>query len=334
MSHPNGFILWRVFSLSDGDMADRHENDWMFSMEWEKLGHIYGPDGTLSWAMHSALQPTPIVLDGKIRVFCGFRDEDGVSRVGYVDVASEDPTRVLHVSSQPVLDVGGFGAFDSHGVVPCAVLNKGSEVHLYYAGYLRGDKVRFQVFGGLAISKDDGETFSRYSQTPIVDRTPEEPLFRVIHSIFRENGKWRTWYGGGKEFIQGKHKTLPVYNIRYMESDDGVNFPSTGNLAVDNLAGEHRVGRPYVIKQGGQYIMFFGKGKEEEPYRLAYAVSKDGYDWTRYDDIKGLSLSNQGWDSEMMAYPSVVTAATGTYMFYNGNNYGYEGFGCAKLVSW
>jgi predicted GH43/DUF377 family glycosyl hydrolase len=303
-------------------------------MKWEKLGLVYGPEGSSKWAKHSALQPTPIVLDDRIRVFCGFRDDDGMSRVGYVDVSLDDPTEVLEVSSEPTLDVGTFGTFDQHGVVPCAVVARDDGLHLYYAGYLRGDKIRFQVFGGLAISKDGGDTFHRATETPVLDRTPEEPLFRVIHSIFQENGKWRTWYGAGKEFVQGQHKTLPVYNIRYMESDDGVNFPSTGSLAVDNFEGEHRVGRPYVIKVGGQYIMFFGKGKEEDPYRLTYAVSEDGYSWTRHGDIKGLQLSDTGWDSEMMAYPSVVHTETGTFMFYNGNNYGRDGFGCAKLISW
>ncbi len=303
-------------------------------MEWEKLGRVFEPNGTSTWAKHSALQPTPIVLDDKIRVFCGFRDDDGMSRVGYVDVSADDPQKIIRVSQEPVLDVGDFGTFDHHGVVPCAVVKKKDEIHLYYAGYLRGEKVRFQVFGGLAISKDGGETFSRHSPIPVLDRTPEEPLFRVIHSIFWEEGKWRTWYGAGKEFIQGRNKTLPVYNIRYMESVDGLSFPSSGSLAVDNLEGEHRVGRPYVIRQNGSYIMFFGKGKEEEPYRLTYAVSKDGYTWTRQGDIKGLTLSDDGWDSEMMAYPAVVTTGTGTYLFYNGNNYGREGFGCAKLLSW
>lgn len=303
-------------------------------MKWEKLGLVYGPEGASSWAKHSALQPTPIVLDDKIRVFCGFRDDDGMSRIGYVDVALHDPTEVLAVPSKPTLDVGEFGTFDQHGVVPCAVARRDDEIHLYYAGYLRGDKVRFQVFSGLAISTDGGSTFFRSAKTPVLDRTPEEPLFRVIHSIFQENGKWRTWYGAGKEFIQGQHKTLPVYNIRYMESEDGMNFPIMGSLAVDNFEGEHRVGRPYVIKRDNRYVMFFGKGKEEEPYRLTYAVSEDGYSWKRHGDIEGLTLSDSGWDSEMMAYPSVVSAASGTFMFYNGNNYGRDGFGCAKLVSW
>ena len=303
-------------------------------MEWEKLGLVYGPDGTSPWAKHSALQPTPIVLGDVIRIYCGFRDDEGTSRVGFVDVSSTDPTSVMKVSEDPVLDVGEFGTFDSHGVVPCAVVRRDEGVYLYYAGYLRGEKVRFQAFSGLAISNDDGETFSRYSQVPILDRTEEGSLFRAIHSLIYEDGKWRTWYGAGNAFVQGKYKTLPVYNIRYMESDDGVHFPKDGSVAVDTLEGEHRVGRPYVIKKDGRYLMFFGKGMEEQPYRLTYAESTDGINWVRRGQISGLTLSERGWDSEMMAYPSVVTTDSGTFMFYNGNNYGRSGFGCAMLKSW
>ena len=119
-----------------------------------------------------------------------------------------------------------------------------------------------------------------------------------------------------------------------MESDDAVNFPFTGSLAVDTVVGEYRVGRPYVIEQDGQYVMFFGKGTEDIAYGLTYATSKDGYTWIRHGDIKGLSLSKKCWDSKMMAYPAVITTKTGTYMLYNGNNYGYYGFGCAKLITW
>lgn len=303
-------------------------------MNWEKLGLVFGPDGNSSWAKHSALQPTPILVGDTIRVFCGFRDHDGVSRVGFVDLDAEDPKLVLNVSRVPALDIGAFGTFDHHGVVPCAVVKRGDEIYLYYAGYLRGEKVRFQAFCGLAISTNGGESFARFSDIPVLDRTKDESLFRAIHSILHEDGKWRVWYGGGSEFVAGKNKTLPVYNIRYMESEDGIHFPDQGSVVVDNLAGEHRVGRPYVIKQADRYLMFFGKGKEESPYQLACAESKDGYSWTRRDDLIGLTLSRSGWDSQMMAYPAVITVKDTTYLFYNGNDYGRVGFGCAKLLSW
>ena len=303
-------------------------------MQWEKLGLIYGPDGSSGWARHSALQPTPIVLEDRIRVFCGLRDDDGVSRAGYVDVERDDPRQVIGVSAQPVLDVGAPGAFDQHGVVPCAVVRAGEELRMYYAGYTRGDTVRFEAFCGLAISTDEGASFHRYAETPVLPRTDEETLFRAIHSIREENGVWRAWYGGGSDFVPGKSKTLPVYNIRYMESSDGITFPTTGRVAVDNAPGEHRVGRPYVIREGERYLMFFGRGTEAEPYLLTYASSPDGLTWQRHDDDIGLVPSSSGWDSEMVAYPAVVFVGDTVYLFYNGNNYGRAGFGCARLVSW
>ncbi|WP_282153575.1 hypothetical protein [Ruegeria atlantica] len=303
-------------------------------MKWKKLGHVFGPDGAFAWSRHSALQPTPYVMNDRIRVFCGFRDDDGQSRVGFVDVSLDDPCVVLRVSEKPVIDLGEIGHFDQNGVVPCAILQAEQGIFLYYAGYQRGQDVRFTVFGGLAISTNGGETFERYSTEPVFGATKDEPLFRVIHSILRENSTFRAWYGGGNVFTQGKKKTLPVYNIRYLESESAITFPSRGSVAVENSPGEHRVGRPYVIRRGKEYIMFFGKGTEEVPYKLTYATSKDGIEWERHGSISGLELSKKGWDSQMMAYPAIVEVQSGTYMFYNGNDYGREGFGCAKLVSW
>ena len=46
------------------------------------------------------------------------------------------------------------------------------------------------------------------------------------------------------------------------------------------------------------------------------------------------SRLTSGWDSQMQAYPAVVTAGGRTYLFYNGNDYGREGFGYAELESW
>jgi len=303
-------------------------------MKWEKRGLIYCPDGSSSWAKHTALQPTPILLDADtIRVYLGFRDEQGAGRVGYVDVSAHDPRIVKGVSESPCLDVGAaHNTFDCDGVIPCAIVKRGNELYLYYAGYNTGGKVRFTVFGGLAISQDGGETFQRYSKVPVADRTDDELLFRVIHSILPEQGKWKAWYGGGSEFQTGAHKSLPVYNIRSMVSEDGIVFPSKGTVVVDNEGEEHRVGRPYVIKLNDEYLMFFGSGSEKIPYQLTYASSMDGQTWTRRDDLVGLERSESGWDSEMTAYPAVIQAGNKTYMFYNGNDYGKTGFGFAELM--
>ena len=71
-----------------------------------------------------------------------------------------DPTRVLAVSSEPSLDVGGPGQFDDNGVNPLSVFRRGDRIWLYYAGWQRGMRLPYLLFTGLAFSDDDGAHFS------------------------------------------------------------------------------------------------------------------------------------------------------------------------------
>jgi hypothetical protein len=304
-------------------------------MKWIKKGLIYGPRGDLGWARHSALQPTPLLLDnGTIRVYCGFRNDEGVARVGFVDLDADDPSKVLGVSDRPALDVGVPGAFDENGVVPCAIVRRDNSLHLYYAGYQLGQKVKFFVFGGLAVSVDGGNSFERFSRVPVCDRTDKELFFRVIHSIRFEQGRWKVWYGAGDSYSVEEGAQLPNYDIRYTESSDGLSLSEDFVVAVRTRGTEYRVGRPYVLKADGFYRMFYSAGTHRIGYRLAYAESVDGIVWSRKDEEVGITVSAEGWDSEMQAYPAVVSYKDKTYLFYNGNNYGRAGFGYALLEHW
>jgi hypothetical protein len=302
-------------------------------MKWKKHGLIYEVDGRSDWRRHSALQPTPFLVDEvTIRVFVGFRDDKGESRVGFVDLDATEPCNVLRVSEKPCLDLGEVGMFDENGVVPCAVVRREQGLFLYYAGYQLGLNVKFMAFSGLAVSIDNGFSFRRYQRVPIFDRTDREPYFRAIHSLLWENGVWRIWYGGGDAFLHQNGKRLPSYDIRYTESADGLTMPNHFTVSIPTGPDEYRVGRPYVIKSAGRYQMFFGAGTEKTGYRLAYADSADGINWIRNDSELGLTVSPEGWDSTMQAYPSVIRVGEKTYMFYNGNDYGREGFGFAELI--
>ncbi len=300
-------------------------------MNWIKKGLIYGPDGKYSWALHSALQPTPILIkEDEIRVYIGFRDKNGVGRVGFVDLDADNPLIVKKISKKPILDIGLPGTFDENGVIPSAIVKRDQKLYLYYSGYQLGQKVRFFGFSGLAISEDGGNSFERFSNVPVFDRTDNELYFRAIHSIMFEDGIWKVWYGGGSKFIDGKNTTFPVYDIRYIESKDGINFPKQGKVII-GIKGEdeYRVARPYVIKEEKIYKMFYSVGTISKGYRLGYAESKDGINWVRKDEEIGIDISSEGWDSKMMSYSSILKYKNKTYMFYNGNNYGYDGFGYA-----
>ena len=103
-------------------------------------------------------------------------------------------------------------------------------------------------------------------------------------------------------------------------------------MFVFSLKGnEYRIGRPRVYKNGPAYQMFFTKGTLNKDYLSGYAESSDGIHWTRKDEEIGIGLSENGWDSEMLAYPSLLRYKEQLFMFYNGNNMGQTGFGYAIL---
>lgn len=302
-------------------------------MIWEKKGLVFQAGSEVEWRNNSALQPTPLLMGDVIRVYVGFRDRKGVSRPGYVDLDASNPSKIIGISPNPLLELGEAGCFDDNGMVPCAVFREENKVYMMYAGYNIGYHVRMTIFSGLAVSEDGGNTFVRCRKIPIMDRTENERLFRVVHTALKEDDGWKIYYGAGNCFLQGAKKTLPVYEIMYMQTDSPFKLQSEGKKVVSNKGSEHRVGRPYVVKRKGKYQMFFGGGIEEIPYTLAYAESPDGVHWIRDDKKLGLELSATGWDSQMMAYPALVDYKDKTYLFYNGNEYGKYGFGYAELLS-
>ena len=307
-------------------------------MKWRKTGLIWGPDGSMAWARHSALQPTPLVLGNRIRVYVGVRDDDGVGRVSYVDVDADDPARVLDVSGHPVLDIGEPGTFDDNGVIPCAAVRRDDgRVFLYYAGYQIPKRVKFLAFGGLAISHDDGRTFTRYSQVPVLERTADELYFKATHCVLFDEGVWKFWYSAGSEFITNdRGYPLPKYDTRYVESADGIYPNGPGEVCMPVRGGEeYRLGRASVIRTGEIYRMFFVWGTPEIGLRLGYAESRDGRTWERDDSRLGLEPEGgDAFDSRHMSYPNIVERAGRFFLFYNGNDYGRAGFGVAELESW
>ena len=55
-------------------------------MKWKKKGLIFRTQNFNDWRDNSALQPTPLIFNDKIRFYVGFRDKNGISRIGYIDL--------------------------------------------------------------------------------------------------------------------------------------------------------------------------------------------------------------------------------------------------------
>ncbi len=306
-------------------------------MKWNKLGLVFSASQlNLSWAQISALTPTPFVLnDDVVRVYAGFRDSEGVSRIGYADLNAHNPQEVLGVSENPVLDVGRAGCFDDNGVILGDVIRVDDKIRMYYVGFQIVKNVKFLAFTGLAESSDNGETFQRISEAPVLDRTHGASTIRAIHTIMFDDGVWKAWYAVGDDWQEINDIDYPKYNIWYTESDDGIQFSKPGVLCIDNEGAEYRIGRPSAYKTEQGYLMFYTKGSTSgEDYFPGVAFSGDGINWTRDDSKLGLTLSESGFDSRHLCYPRLFSAQGKTYAVYNGNNMGLDGFGLAELVEW
>lgn len=300
--------------------------------KWEKKGLIFTPDGSLSWAMHSALTPSPILLDQDvIRVYAGFRDNQGVSRIGYVDLDAAQPEKIITVAKEPVIDLGRPGAFDDNGMILGDVIQYNNKIYMYYVGFQLVAQAKFLAFSGLAISCDNGKNFSRVQETPVLDRSDEGVYIRAIHSIIIENNVWKTWYAAGNKWNIIDGISYPNYSIKYLESADGVYFESSGVDCIRCQGNEYRIGRPRVYKINDQYEMYYTKGTLDKDYIPGYAVSDDGISWQRKDVNVGIEKSISGWDAKTLCYPSLLQYKDKVYMFYNGNDMGRDGFGYAVL---
>ena len=71
----------------------------------------------------------------------------------------------------------------------------------------------------------------------------------------------------------------------------------------------------------------------ERGYRIGYAYSDNLVEWIRDDRQVGIDVAEEGWDSEMAAYPHVFQLDQKIYMYYLGNQVGRYGFGLAELVN-
>jgi hypothetical protein len=302
-------------------------------MKWKKLGHVFVADHHSRWAQWGAFLPTAERQGDRIRVYVAMYDQDTVGRIGYVDVASTDPTKVIEVSPVPVLDIGQPGTFDDNGVTPASIVNYDGVKYLYYVGWQKGVKMRYYLFSGLAVSHDEGEYFHRVSEAPILDRRDSELFVRTAPSVICDCGLWKMWYVAGDKWINLNGKQVPTYKMRYIESEDGFVWRGSGAFCLNHWkSDEFGYGRPQVIKEDGIYKMFYSIRYRSKGYRLGYAESKKGTTtWIRKDEQIGIDVSESGWDSESLSFASIVDCEDKRYMFYNGSHAGRTGFGVAAL---
>jgi hypothetical protein len=306
-------------------------------MQWLKRGLVFHTSRHAPAGTTRSMVPTPLLIDDKtIRVFLTICDADNVGRPYFVDVDASDPTKIVGASPGPLMDVGRQGDFDERGVVCAQVLrDTDGSLLMYYSGFERSQTVRYQIFMGLARSFDNGKTFERVQDKPILGATDAETMFRCAPFVIAENDKFRMWYTAGSTWDIVNGKEVPRYSLKYLESTDGINWGDEGTSCMSFGEDEHGIGRPWIVKTiDGKYQLYYSIRRiSVAAYRLGYAESYDGRQWARMDKQIGLDVSPASFDSDSISYTALISVREKTYCFYNGNAFGRDGFAVAELIA-
>lgn len=312
------------------------------------MGLVFDPrqHKTGSLMQEYAQSASVLVFDKFVRVYLSSRPppaSDGrqLSYMFNIDLDRQDLLKIINVGSKPILSLGALGTFDEFGTNPLSVIKHNGEIRIYYAGYTRCESVPFNAAIGVAVSHDDGASFSRLGDGPVLSYSADEPFLHGSPRIRRFGNKWHLWYVAGREWLRTGDdcdRPEPVYKIRMASSDDGFEWVKLGrDLIEDKLGSNECQASPDVIFHVGVYHMFFSYRQshnykcKEGGYRIGYASSIDMVTWHRRDELAGLTTSESGWDSEMVSYPHVFVLDGQTFMLYQGNGMGHDGIGVAKL---
>jgi len=306
--------------------------------KWIKKGLIFDPlKSRLSDKNAIGYSAVPFVLpiskeQGIYRVFFSARDNQNRSLPFFIDYNFNEG-KVISESEQ-ILPLGELGAFDDSGIMLTSIIEREGKIYLFYIGWNLGVTVPFRNSIGLAISDDGGTTFKKQFRGPIIDRNYLEPHFVASNCVIKYNEGYLMYYLSciGWEKIEGK--TMHRYHIKWASSNDLVHWERNNNIAIDfAYPNEYAISVPRVLYGADGYRMWYSYrgGPYSDKYRIGYAESIDGKMWNRKDELVGLTVTDNAWDSEMVCYPCIFEHNGQLHMLYNGNDYGKTGIGLAVL---
>lgn len=303
----------------------------MTKQSWRALGRIHLSKNQVDSMFSHAAVPFAESIGGELyRVYFSSRDKENRSYTHSLTLDIENPTRILDLDLVPVLSPGDFGTFDADGAMASWISRNGADRNLYYIGWNNlPDQGIFRNSIGLAISKNN-EPFQKVSNGPILDRSIHDPGFIASCCVLEAENEWRMWYLSCLGWESQNGKPIHKYHIKEASSLDGMNWNRTGKIAIDfNDNDEYAISRPSVIFDADKWRMWYSyRGLS---YKIGYAESANGSNWTRMDDQINPEDFSDSWSLEMHEYSHVFIHNGQHFMLYNGDGYGKSGFGIAIL---
>lgn len=315
-------------------------------MIWEKLGKIFDPREykLMNDCSEFAQSPQALVFDDFVRIYFSTRKKDPgngkfLSYISFVDM-DKNFKNVLRISTNTVIELGKLGCFDEHGIFPMNIVRYGDKIYAYTCGWNRKISVSVDTSIGFAISTDNGLTFKKLGDGPILTSSLHEPFLVGDPFVSRFEDRFHMWYIYGTHWKHYSTTIAPerIYKIGHAVSEDGLSWQKEGKQIIDDKFPDECQALPTVIKFRDMYRMYFCyrqpsdfRDNRDRSYRIGYAYSADLMDWVRDDSNVGIDVTVGDWDSDMLCYPHAFECDGSIYLLYNGNEFGRYGFGLARL---
>ena len=306
-------------------------------LSWTDYGVIFPVNNLESWAKSHAYVPTAIELDETIRVFVAFLSGKKHGRLGYVDVCRHDPRQIRGYSKSPVIEDAPEGYFDANGVTPLGIVREQDTMRLYYAGWevVPDPLVRYRLQTGLLLGDPVKSYFKRYGVSPVIATRQVEENVRTGGCILKLPDGYHCWLATQKGSTSHMGKVLPVYDLEYLHSEDGLVWPEAQTNVFSHKPNEILgYGRSAIwLNEKHEFEGLFSVRNWDGNYTdIMYATSLDGIVWS------SLSRSGMAFCAEMtcdgqtsVSFPNIIQQENRKLMFYNGNDFGREGL---RLAIW
>ena len=302
---------------------------------WQKKGLLYSPD--MNDFTHGSHPCITHVKDDLFIVAFTRRNTQQKSHIFLSYAQVSDGKVKLLGTPKLALAPGAAGYFDCDGVISVSFVEQNGNYYLYYVGWQNLPDGLWICDTGRSILDVDELTLSKEFTGPVLGRDKQNPLFAAATAFYiTDDGLWHTWYNSGIKWEKKDGAWHHEYGIHYATSKDGVDWDCKPGMCIpfaDEY--EYAFGRPSVVFWDGLYHMWYAHRatKNTKTYRIGFAYSHDCVNWQREDASSGITISEEGWDSEMICYPCVFMHEGIKYMLYNGNDYGRTGFGLAVLAA-
>ncbi len=317
-------------------------------LKFRNLGMIATPQNMALEDGRAGFMQSPQVLqfDGFIRIYFStrFLDSSGkpISKVEYLDFSKD--WQCLDSFSKPLrIEKSVLGAYDEHGIfpfVPFRISDK--EIFGYISGWSRRVSVDVETAIGICRSLNNGETFSRLGNGPILAAGKGEPFLVGDPFIIDSGDQMIMYYIFGTAWISDPQSpTAPldrVYRIGLATSTDAVNWERRNGNQIVSFEDELECqALPSVTRFQDGWLMAFCyrnahdfRHNKEKGYRLGFATSLDGFNWLRLTE-KDCTVELADWNFEMQCYPNLYASGDQIYLVSNGNQFGRHGFGLHVL---